>query len=166
MFTSSSWLPLFCIWFMFYLCYLYLFTYTGVQQFKSSRRLTVTWRVSLVEQKLPTLPEHLSTLPILMGFVLGCVFFCFWCVLQIIVCIFLFWPLYYLPLDLQLLIYPLWYRQTFFIPCLRAWCVLSLYGSTFYLIRCVYCNNTMFELGVLIDLFSIFTPIVLGELGI
>jgi hypothetical protein len=58
----------------FYLCFLYLFTYTGAQHDLHVKwcpcLLTVTQWVSLVEQELLTLPEHLSWSPILMGFVL------------------------------------------------------------------------------------------------
>ena len=50
-----------------YLCYLYLFTYIGVQHDFNitwcSCRLTVT-RVSHVEDELLTLPEHLSSPPV------------------------------------------------------------------------------------------------------
>ena len=53
---------LFCREFMFYLCYMYLFTYTGVQYELYIRWcpcwLTVTRRVSLAEQELLTLLEH------------------------------------------------------------------------------------------------------------
>ena len=56
---------------MFYICYLYLFTYTGVQHDFHvkwwSRRLTVTRRVSRVEQKLLTLPKHLCSPLVLSG---------------------------------------------------------------------------------------------------
>jgi hypothetical protein len=69
--------PLFCLFFFdirilittlvssssSYLCYLYLFTYTGIR-FPYQMlyfRLTVTRRVSLVEQELLTLPGHLSS---------------------------------------------------------------------------------------------------------
>jgi hypothetical protein len=49
---------------MFYLCVLYLFTYTGVQHDFHVRwcwcHLAVTRRVTIVEQELLTLPEHLG----------------------------------------------------------------------------------------------------------
>jgi len=56
----SSLLPfvLFCREFMFYLCYLYLFTYTGVQHDFHIRlclyRLAVTRQVSHVQQEMLT----------------------------------------------------------------------------------------------------------------
>ena len=50
---------LFCRGFIFYLCYLYLFKYTGIQLYVHitswSCCLTVTWWVPLVEQELLTL---------------------------------------------------------------------------------------------------------------
>ena len=56
-----------CREFMFYQCYLYLFTYTDVQHNLHvgccSSRLTVTRRVSHVKQELLTLPENLSSPP-------------------------------------------------------------------------------------------------------
>jgi len=59
---------------MFYLCFLYLFTHTCVQDdlhiILCSCRLTVTRRVSLVEQELLTLPSTYVDLWFLMGFVL------------------------------------------------------------------------------------------------
>ena len=62
---------LFCTGFMFYLCYLYLFTYTGVQHDFNIRwcscRLTVTWQMSHVEQELLTLPQHLISPPVFCG---------------------------------------------------------------------------------------------------
>ena len=58
---------LFCRGFMFYLCYLYSSTYTGVQHDFYIRccscRLSVTQRLSHVVQELLTLPEHTSSLP-------------------------------------------------------------------------------------------------------
>ena len=56
---------------MLYLCYLYLFTHTGVQHDFHIRwwmcRLTVAWWVSHVEQELLTHPEYLSSLPVFSG---------------------------------------------------------------------------------------------------
>jgi hypothetical protein len=70
----------------FHLCYLYLFTNTGLQHdFKirwCSCRLAITRRVPLVETKLLTLPEHTSSaLPVCIGVcvtqsLLFCVVFC------------------------------------------------------------------------------------------
>jgi len=58
-------LYLFCGGFMLYLCYLYLFTYTGVQHDFHIRRcscpLAVTRGVSHVEQEMLTLPEYLTS---------------------------------------------------------------------------------------------------------
>ena len=71
--------------FMIYLCYLYLFTFTGVQHDLYIRccscRLTVTRQLSHVEQELLTLPEHLSSHPVFGGvrvarFFVFCVMFC------------------------------------------------------------------------------------------
>jgi len=54
---------LLCRRFTFYLCLLYLFTHTGVQHDFPVRwcwcHLTVRRRVTIVEQELLTLPEHL-----------------------------------------------------------------------------------------------------------
>jgi hypothetical protein len=54
--SDSSWLPFGWREFMFYLCYLYLFTYTGVQHDFHIRLclcgLAVTWQVSHVQQEL------------------------------------------------------------------------------------------------------------------
>ena len=70
---------------MFYLCYLYIFMYTSVKHDfhirRSSCRLPVTRRVSLIEQELPTLPEHMSSHPVLCGVLVAqslvfCVVFC------------------------------------------------------------------------------------------
>jgi hypothetical protein len=58
-------IPCCFVGFMFYLCYLYLFTYTSVKyDFHirwCSRCLTITRRVSRVEQEQLTLPEHPSS---------------------------------------------------------------------------------------------------------
>ena len=61
---------------MFYLCYLYLFTYTCVQhdfhiRWCSCSR-TVTQSMPIVKQDLPTLPKHLNSPPV----------FCEVCVVQ------------------------------------------------------------------------------------
>jgi hypothetical protein len=53
-----------------YICYLYLFTYTDFQQICCSCCFTVTERVSIVEQELLTLPEHLLSLPFFMRFLM------------------------------------------------------------------------------------------------
>ena len=57
--------------FMLYLCYLYSFTYTGVQHdfhiIWCSCRLTVTRQVSHLEHELLTLQEHPSSPPVLSG---------------------------------------------------------------------------------------------------
>ena len=56
---------------MFYLCYLYVFTYTCVQHdfhFRwCSCRLTITQRVSHLDQELLTLPRYLSSPPVRSG---------------------------------------------------------------------------------------------------
>ena len=55
---------LLCRRFMFYLCFLYLFTHTDVQHDFHVRWFwcdsPVIRRVTIVEQELPTLPEHLG----------------------------------------------------------------------------------------------------------
>jgi hypothetical protein len=57
--------------FMFYFCYVYLFTHTDVQHdfhvISCSCRLTVTRRVSHVEQKLHIHLEHISSPPVFSG---------------------------------------------------------------------------------------------------
>jgi len=59
---------------MFYLCYLYLFMYTGVQHdfhiIDCSCRFTVTQQVSHTEQELLTHPEHMSSPPVFGGVLL------------------------------------------------------------------------------------------------
>ena len=53
---------------MLCLCYLYLVKYTGVHIRLCLCRLTVTWQVSYMEQKLLILPEHLHSPPVFSGF--------------------------------------------------------------------------------------------------
>ena len=83
-----------------YLCYLYLLTYNGVQHDFHIRwcscRVTITRRVSLVEKKLLTLPESLSSPSVFSGirFVDHC--------LSVF-----FWALYCLSFDLRIFI--LWH---------------------------------------------------------
>ena len=70
MFGSS--MPLFVLYgFMFYLChlYLFLFPYTGVQHVPY-QTMFVSQQVQPVEQKLPTVPEHLSPPPVIYRLVL------------------------------------------------------------------------------------------------
>ena len=85
--TNDVWFVLtsICRGFMFYPCYLYLFTYTGVQHDVHIRwwscRLTGTRRVSRVKQQWLTLPEHLSLPPGYSGVrfarsLIFCVMFC------------------------------------------------------------------------------------------
>jgi hypothetical protein len=68
--------------FMFYLFVLYLFKHTGVQHDFHVRwcscSLTVIQRVSLVEQKLLSLPGHLGSPPVFSGArsLVFCVVFC------------------------------------------------------------------------------------------
>jgi len=68
----------------------------------------LTRRVSLVEQELLTLPVHLSSPPVLVGFALLDVEF-YMNVLYIVVCPFVlfFWPLCCLFFDIRILITPL-----------------------------------------------------------
>ena len=60
--------------FTFYLCFLYLLTYTGVQHdfpvIWCWCHLTVTRRVTIVERELLTLPENLRSSWVFVGFVL------------------------------------------------------------------------------------------------
>ena len=60
--------PICCVGGSCFICYLYLFTFTGVQHdfhlTWCSCLLTTTRRVSLVKQELSTLPEHLITTPV------------------------------------------------------------------------------------------------------
>ena len=75
---------LFCMGFMFYVCYLYLFMCTGVHYDFHVRWclcLTVTWWVSHMEEELITLPEHLSSPLVFSGVhvawsLVFCVMFC------------------------------------------------------------------------------------------
>ena len=84
---------LFCVGVMLYLYYLYFIYackcsngFPYLMMFVSCG-LTVTRHVALVEQKLPTLPEHLNSLQVLVGFMLlNISAVC--SVLQIIVCTF------------------------------------------------------------------------------
>jgi len=48
-----------------FICCFYLLTYT-----RCSCHLIVAWRVTLVEQELPILPDHLSSLLFFVGFIL------------------------------------------------------------------------------------------------
>jgi hypothetical protein len=103
--------------FMLYLCYLYLFTLTGVQRdfyFRwCSCRLTVTQRVLIVGQELFNLPEHMSKPCSILSF---CVVFCrFFFLLSFFV-----WSLHCLTFfDLRLLVTTLessnvFHRLTFY----------------------------------------------------
>jgi len=99
---------------MFYLCYLYLFTYTGAQHDFHVRlcscRLTATRRMLHVEQQLLILPEHVGSPPVFSGVSLArSLVFCvvFYRSLFVLLAFF-FWQLLCLPFfDLRLLL-PLW----------------------------------------------------------
>jgi len=84
--------------FMFYLCYLYLLTYTGVQHNFHIRRCschsTVT-RLSLVEQELLALQEHLSSPSVFSNaFAARSLVFCeIFCRSLLVLLSFFFWPL-------------------------------------------------------------------------
>ena len=111
---NLSWLPRLLWGFMFYLCYLYLFKYTGVQHDFHIRwcscRLTVAWRVSHVKQELLTTPEHLNSPPVYSGVCIArsLVFCATLCRSLFVFLSFFFWPLYSLSFfDLRLLITPL-----------------------------------------------------------
>ena len=74
-----------CREFMFYLCYLHLFTYSCVQHdfpiIYYSCGVTVTQHVPLLEPELPALPEHRCSSPIFSGdrlvqSLVFCVVFC------------------------------------------------------------------------------------------
>ena len=88
----SNW---FCKDSMVYLCYLCLHTYTSVKHDLHIRwcscRLTVRRRVTLVEQRLPILLEHMSSPPVFLFFLKGSWIsnFSFLCIVfHIIVCLF------------------------------------------------------------------------------
>ena len=83
--------------FTFYFCYLYLFSFTGVQRDYHIRlcscRFTVTRRMSLVEQELLTLPEHLSSVTDFSELrVAQSLVFCMWFIVdhRLSFCVFLF----------------------------------------------------------------------------
>ena len=106
-------LNLLCTGFMLYLCFC-----IGVKHDVHVRwcscRLTVTWRVSLVEQELLTLSGHMSSPPVFNGVCVSRSF-----VLCVVLCRLLFvklssffWPFWYLSYNGTWL--PLWYLQTFF----------------------------------------------------
>jgi len=86
--------------FVFYLYYFHLFTYTGVQHYIYIRwcsyRLTVTRRVSLVEQELLPLLEYLSTLPVFIWIRIArsLVFCVVFCRSLFVLLFFFFWPLF------------------------------------------------------------------------
>jgi hypothetical protein len=73
----------------------------------NSRRLIVTWRVSLVKKELLTFPEHLSEPSVFSRVWVVHVFCAVFC--RSLFVLFFFWPLYYLSFYLWLLI-TLWYR--------------------------------------------------------
>jgi hypothetical protein len=88
----SNW---FCKDSMVYLCYVCLHTYTSVKHDLHIRwcscRLTVRRRVTLVEQRLPILLEHMSSPPVFLFFLKGSWIsnFSFLCIVfHIIVCLF------------------------------------------------------------------------------
>ena len=95
--------------FIFNVCYLYLFTYTGVQNYFQSRicscRLTVTQRSSHVEQELPILLEHTSSPPVSSEIRVARSLVCR---SLFVLLSFFFWSFYCLSfLDVRLLITPL-----------------------------------------------------------
>jgi hypothetical protein len=105
---------LFCLGVMFYLCYLYLFKYTGVRHDFHVRwcscHLKVTWQVWHVEQELLTLLGNLSSPPVLSGVhVAWSLVFCVMFYRSLFVLLsFLLWLLYcFFFFDLRLLITPL-----------------------------------------------------------
>ena len=101
--------------FTFYFCYVYLFTHTDVQHdfhvISCSCRLTVTRRVSHVEQELHTHPEHISSPPVFSWVrVTRCLdLYVMFCGSLFFLLSFFFWPLCFS------LIYgfwlPLWYLR-------------------------------------------------------
>ena len=101
-----------------FLLLLYLSMYTGVQHdfhvIWCSCCLTVTRRVSLVEQELLTLPEHLSPPPVLVMFVFLDLFvFCVvFCRSLFVLLSFFFFPL---SVDLRILITPLVFSNSSYI---------------------------------------------------
>ena len=103
MFVGFMFVGFMFVGFMFYWCYVYIFTYTDVHISWSSCLLTVTRRVSLMEQQLLSLPDHMTSLPVFRGIrvarsLVFCVMFC-----KSLFVLF-FWPLCCLSIDLQILI--------------------------------------------------------------
>jgi hypothetical protein len=106
---------LFCRWFMSYLCYLYLFMYTGVQHDFHIRWCscppTLTWRVPLVEQELLALSAALSSPVSWVAFLLLNEQSLVFCVVFVdhwlTCCRFLFLLAIVLPVDLRLPVTPL-----------------------------------------------------------
>ena len=99
----------FCKGFILYFCYLYLLTYVGVQHNFHFRLclcwLAVTRWVSLVQQELLTLQDHMTSLQDVSGVCVAqslvfCVVFC-----RSLSLSFFFWPSFF---DIQLLILLLW----------------------------------------------------------
>ena len=80
----------------------------------------LTRRVSLVEQELPTLPEHLSSTPVFsrVGVTRSLVFCVMFCRSLFVLLSFFIWSLCCLSFDVQILITSLWYLQTFLYECL------------------------------------------------
>jgi hypothetical protein len=120
----SNW---FCKDSMVYLCYLCLHTYTSVKHDLHIRwcscRLTVRRRVTLVEQRLPILLEHMSSPPVFLFFLKGSWIsnFSFLCIVfHIIVClfvvVFLCLCIVCPPLVCDLLL-SFWYRQAVLFSC-------------------------------------------------
>jgi len=98
---------------VFKLLYIFFMKRPPVTSFPHSLLITgfvtrLTRRVSLVEQELPTLPEHLSSPRLLVGFVLlDLSFMCMFCRSLIVLVYFLFWSLCCLFFDIRILITPL-----------------------------------------------------------
>ena len=120
------------LWFnsntMLVTCYLYLFVYTGVQcDFHirwCSCHSTVTRRMSLVEQELPTLPEHPSSSPVLSGIhvALSLVFFVMFCKSLFVVFV---WPLYELSYAFWLPLLVSLHFSSYMLKFISDWCFIE-----------------------------------------
>jgi hypothetical protein len=106
-------------------------TYTSVQHFCvrwCSYRVTVTRRVSLVDEELIPLPEHPSLSSVYSGprVSQSLVFCLMFCKLLVVLLSFFFWPLHCLSFDLRLLINTLVYSNLF---STSVWVWLGHYGN-------------------------------------
>ena len=87
----------------------------------------LTRRMPLVEEKLPTLPEHLSSCCSIFRFLFCGSFF-----------LRFFWPLYYLSFDLRILIIPLVSSNSFYVICYKL--PILTWPFYFYAVRSNICS--------------------------